>query len=60
MKANSEAIPSLIDQKSIFPAWHMNKKHWITVLLTAATDFEKRQELTEKSYRLVNKAVVRK
>ena len=60
MKANSESIPSLIDQKSIFPAWHMNKKHWITVLLTAATDFEKLQELTEKSYGLVNKAVVRK
>ena len=53
MKAEQEAIPSLIDRKSIFPAWHMNKKHWITVLLTAATDFEKLCELTEKSYELV-------
>lgn len=53
MKAKSETIPGLIDRKSIFPAWHMNKKHWITVLLTAATDFEKLCQLTEKSYALV-------
>ena len=54
-KAEQDAIPTLIDRKSIFPAWHMNKKHWITVLLTAATDFEKLCELTQKSYELVNK-----
>ena len=55
MKASTEDIPNLIEQKSIFPAWHMNKKHWITVLLTAATSFEKLSQLTEKSYGLVNK-----
>ena len=55
MKASQDEIPNLIDNKSIFPAWHMNKKHWITVLLTAATDFEKLCELTQKSYELVCK-----
>ena len=55
MKAPDDKIPSLIDKKSVFPAWHMNKKHWITVLLTAATDFEKLCQLTEISYELVNK-----
>ena len=54
MKAEQEAIPNLVDRKSIFPAWHMNKKHWITILLTAVTDFNKLCELTEKSYELVN------
>ncbi|MBB5226756.1 hypothetical protein DYE50_05475 [Treponema ruminis] len=53
MKAEQESIPALVDRKSIFPAWHMNKKHWITVLLTATTDFGKLCELTEKSYELV-------
>ena len=53
MKADQDAIPNLIDHKSIFPAWHMNKKHWITILLTAVTDFNKLCELTEKSYELV-------
>lgn len=56
MKADQDAIPNLIDHKSIFPAWHMNKKHWITILLTAVTDFNKLCELTEKSFTLVNKA----
>ena len=55
MKADQAEIPNLIDKKSIFPAWHMNKKHWITVLLTAATDFEKLCGLTQKSYELVCK-----
>ena len=55
MKADNSEIPNLIDKKSIFPAWHMNKKHWITVLLTAATDFNKLCELTQKSWELVSK-----
>jgi len=55
MKAPDDKIPELIDKASVFPAWHMNKKHWITVLLTAATDFEKLCQLTEISYELVNK-----
>ena len=55
MKAPSDKIPSLIDKASVFPAWHMNKKHWITVLLTTATDFKKLCQLTEISYELVNK-----
>ena len=54
MKADQDDIPNLVNHKSIFPAWHMNKKQWITILLTAATDFNKLCELTEKSYELVN------
>ena len=54
MKADQDVIPNLVNHKSIFPAWHMNKKHWITILLTAVTDFNKLCELTEKSYELVN------
>jgi len=55
MKADQDSIPNLVDHKSIFPAWHMNKKHWITILLTAVTDFNKLRELTEKSYELVTR-----
>jgi len=49
----AEKVESLADGKSIFPAYHMNKKYWITVLLTAVTDFEKLCKLTEKSFNLV-------
>ena len=47
------SIPDVVDRHSIFSAWHMNKKHWITVLLTAVTDFEKLCELTLRSFELV-------
>ena len=36
----AENIEAITDKKSIFPAYHMNKKYWITVLLTAVTDFD--------------------
>jgi len=55
LKAKPEDIPNITDKKSVFPAWHMNKKHWITVLLTAATEFENLCALTETSYNLVTK-----
>ena len=55
LKADPEQIPQLVDQKSIFPAYHMNKKYWITILLTAVTDFEKLCDLTRQSYTLVEK-----
>lgn len=51
----AENVDAITDKKSIFPAYHMNKKYWITVLLTAVTDFEKLCELTKKSFALVQK-----
>lgn len=53
LKHDADDIPDVVDRRSIFPAWHMNKKHWITVLLTAVTDFEKLCELTQRSFELV-------
>lgn len=55
LKADKDKIPELVDNKSIFPAWHMNKKYWITIILTAVTDFEKLKELTLRSKALVEK-----
>lgn len=56
IKADAEKIPDLVDHKSIFPAYHMNKKYWITVILTSVTDFEKLKQLTLRSKELVEKA----
>lgn len=49
----AESAESVVDGKSIFPAYHMNKKYWITVLLSAVTDFHRLCELTEESFNLV-------
>ena len=53
LKADKEQIEAIVDKKSIFPAYHMNKKYWITALLTSATDLAKLEELTRRSYELV-------
>ena len=54
LKADKEHINEIIDKKSIFPAYHMNKKYWITVLLTGVTDFDRLCSLTRRSFELVN------
>lgn len=54
LKANPKIIPEITDKITVFPAWHMNKKYWITVLLTEAADWEKLCTLTEQSFELVN------
>lgn len=43
-----------IDYASIFPAYHMNKTHWISILLLR-TDDEKIKLLTDISYNIVSK-----
>lgn len=55
LKADAEKILEITDKKSVFPAWHMNKKYWITVVLTSVTDFEKLKALTLRSKELVEK-----
>lgn len=60
LKADADMIPEITDKKSVFPAWHMNKKYWITVILTAVTDFEKLKKLTLQSKELVEKGKSKK
>ncbi|KXA14265.1 MULTISPECIES: MmcQ/YjbR family DNA-binding protein [Fusobacterium] len=35
VKHSSEKIKTIIDNVHIFPAYHMNKKHWITISLNS-------------------------
>lgn len=56
VKLNPELIESLIDKKHFFPAYHMNKKYWITILLDSDTDLDLVKSLIDESFRLVEKA----
>lgn len=49
----SDDVEKAADGKSVFPAYHMSKKHWISALLTAAADFGKLKSLALKSKSLV-------
>ena len=44
----------LVDERQIFKAYHMNKNHWISVVLDNNIDIEYIKELIELSYNLVN------
>ena len=48
-------IKQLIDYKTFFPAWHMNKKNWLSVLLDGTTATETITNMTDKSYLLAKK-----
>ncbi len=38
LKCSTDAVYPLLSQKGIYPAYHMNKQHWVTVLLSEADD----------------------
>lgn len=38
---------------SVLPGWHMNKKHWNTVLLNGTVPDEVIEQMLEESFRLV-------
>ena len=43
---------SYLGKPGVVPAWHMNKTHWIGVLLDGSAEEETVRELLEISYRL--------
>lgn len=55
VKINPDDVSELIDNKHFFPAYHMNKKMWLTAKLDKTSDFEKIKQLIVKSYNLVEK-----
>ena len=55
VKLNPELIESLIDKKHFFPAYHMNKKYWITILLDSDMDLNLVKSLIDESFNLVEK-----
>lgn len=55
VKADPEIIQSLIDKKHFFPAYHMNKKYWISIVLDSDTDLDLIKSLIDESFKLVEK-----
>lgn len=55
LKCDPDLIPNLIHESGIYPAYHMNKQHWISVDIERYEDAEKFKMLVDMSYRLVGK-----
>ena len=52
LKAPAEEIPALIKQPGIYPAYHMNKGSWITLVLNDTLPDSRAEELIAQSYSL--------
>ena len=55
IKLPPEKVLDIIDRVHFYPAYHMNKKHWITIVLDKEVDEPLVQQLLEESYGLVEK-----
>lgn len=52
LKCEPDLIPTLIRESGIYPVYHMNKQHWISVDIERYEDEEKLKMLVDMSYRL--------
>ena len=52
LKCEPALIGALIDKKGFFPAYHMNKEHWITILLDGTVPEQEVFGLIDLSYGL--------
>ena len=50
VRCNTDIIQSVIDYKSYFPAYHMNKKHWISIIFDNSLDIKKIQKFIDNSF----------
>ena len=55
LKCDTRLIGSFREEPGIFPGWHMNKAHWLSVVLDGAVEDEKIKFLVDMSYKLTKK-----
>lgn len=55
LRANIEDVQNLIKQPNIYPAYHMNKKHWFTIVLDGSVPIEEIYQYIDISYNLAKK-----
>ena len=55
LKCDTRMIGSFREEPGIFPGWHMNKAHWLSVTLDGTVDDEKIKFLVDMSYELTKK-----
>lgn len=55
LKHNTTHIPKIINERNVFPSYHMSKKHWISVVIDNNMDLNYLTQLIDISYNLVKK-----
>ena len=57
LKCSQEIIGDIVREDGIFPAYHMNKNHWISVLLDGSVDENTVRWLARISFELTERKV---
>lgn len=52
LRATAEEIEKLVDNKKYFRGYHMNKKHWLTIILDGSVSIGDIYDRIDKSYNL--------
>ena len=55
LRFDVEELPKIVDGKRYFLGYHMNKKHWITILLDGSVPREEILDYVDRSYKLATK-----
>ena len=55
LKCDTRLVGSFREEPGIFPGWHMNKAHWLSVALDGTVEDEKIRFLVDMSYELTKK-----
>ena len=55
LKCDTRLIGSFREEPGIYPGWHMNKAHWLTVALDGTVEDETIRFLADMSYELTKK-----
>lgn len=55
LKCDPRMIGSLVDGKRYLPGYHMNKEHWISILLDGSVPVKEIFPLIDMSYGLISK-----
>ena len=55
LRADKKDVPDLLQQNNIYPAYHMNKKSWITIILDGSMEIKELFNYVDKSYTLAKK-----
>jgi len=55
LKCDTRLIGAFRKEPGIYPGWHMNKAHWLTISLDGTVEDEKLKFLVDMSYELTKK-----
>ena len=55
LRANKDEVSELIKRENIYPAYHMNKKNWITIILDGTMNLQDIYKYIDNSYILAKK-----